>query len=41
MKETEKVKVKKVGVQIDKSLWDELNAIAKKQLSSMTMNLFC
>lgn len=30
----EKVKLKKVGVQIDKSLWDEVNVIAKKQFRS-------
>ena len=30
----EKEKVKKVGVQIDKTLWDELNTIAKKQFRS-------
>ena len=34
MKDTEKVKLKKVGVQIDKTLWDEVNAIAKKQFRS-------
>ncbi|BAQ85258.1 hypothetical protein [uncultured Mediterranean phage uvMED] len=30
----EKKKIKKVGVHIEKSLWDEVNVIAKKQFRS-------